>query len=76
MPIAQFMLKKIASVGPAFEDCFVRAEQVLKKASQAWSQGNPEDPNAAEVLKEILLIFENDYYGFLRIPSNRLMVNR
>jgi hypothetical protein len=71
MAMAQFKHKSSSFVGPAFEDCFVQAEKVLKDAADAWSQGHPKDPT--EVLTEILRIFEKSHYGFLRVPSNRAM---
>ena len=52
--------------GPRYKRCVDEALVVLRKAADEWALGNPEEPPTADVLKQILRIFEEQ--KFLRRP--------
>jgi hypothetical protein len=52
--------------GPRFESCRESATHLLRKASDEWAKGNPEDPAPETVLTSILKIFADE--RFLRQP--------
>jgi hypothetical protein len=53
--------------GPRFQAATAAALDVLQRAADEWAEGHPEQPPTAEVLKQILRIFEKEH--FLRRPS-------
>ena len=48
--------------GPRYEQCVERARAVLRKAADQWALGHPEQPPTAEVLEEIIQIFERERF--------------
>jgi hypothetical protein len=48
--------------GPRFQQCVEDAQAVLRSAADQWALGQPEDPPTAEVLEQILRIFEHQQF--------------
>lgn len=53
--------------GPRYTQCKEDAVGLLKKAANDWSKGDPSDPTAEEVLKNVLGLFIKE--RFLRPPN-------
>ena len=64
--MAQFRSILSSDPGPRFEECKRLAIQLLRKATDEWVKGDPEDPSPEKILEEILNIFEDQ--KFLRRP--------
>jgi hypothetical protein len=64
--MAQAKPRLTSDPGPRFEAAEAEALNLLRHAADEWAQGHPEEPPTAEVLTNILRIFEREH--FLRRP--------
>lgn len=64
--MAQCRPRYTTDPGPRFEQCVSDAGDLLRKASNEWAKGDPEEPSTEAILKRLLKIFEKE--KFLRHP--------
>jgi len=64
--MAQGGYRLTTDAGPRFEQCVKDAGDLLRKASNEWGKGDPEEPATEAILKRLLKIFEKE--KFLRHP--------
>ncbi len=48
--------------GPRFDRCREDALNILRKASDEWALGHPEQPPTEEILEKIIRIFEKEKF--------------
>jgi hypothetical protein len=48
--------------GPRFEECRRSAARLLRKATDEWVKGDPENPAPERILEDILKIFEHEKF--------------